>query len=134
MILYDSQRNFQRERELMGMLARRNVRNIIVDSVCCQKNESIYIEELKEKMIRRNGANIVMVEREVHDESVHSIFVDNYEASYLITRHLIDMGRRHIAHISGAEQDVYKRQGRKASLVERERSCGCSICCSTGSG
>lgn len=103
-ILYDSQRNFQRERELMGMLARRNVRNIIVDSVCCQKNESIYIEELKEKMIRRNGANIVMVEREVHDESVHSIFVDNYEASYLITRHLIDMGRRHIAHISGAEQ------------------------------
>ena len=103
-ILYDSHRDFTRERELMRMLKKRNIRNIIVDSVCSLKDEPAYMQELRETMIAAKDFNIVMVEREIKDEDFYSIYVDNFKASYQITKHLISQGRRKIAHISGAEQ------------------------------
>lgn len=101
-ILYDSQRNFQRETALIDMLSKRaDIHSIIMDSMCSPSHEPLYLEELRSKFVRRS-VNIVILEREVNDDEIHSIYVDNFKASYMMTQHLISLGHRRIAHIKGA--------------------------------
>ena len=50
-----------------------------------------------------------------------AITVDNYEGAVVATRHLIDTGCRHIAHLSGPEQN-FEAQERKRGYVDAMRA------------
>jgi LacI family transcriptional regulator len=48
-------------------------------------------------------ANIVLIDEDVPGTDVPKVFVDNVQGGYLATRHLLDAGHRHIAHVTGPE-------------------------------
>lgn len=55
---------------------------------------------------------MVIVAREVQGLEEKCLFADNFQAAYKATRHLIEAGHRHIAHITGLDthQDSLRRQ------------------------
>lgn len=68
---------------------------------------------------------LVVVAREISPIRDRCLYVNNYEAGYAATRYLIDMGHRHIAHITAptinkiAIDDVEKRfEGYKQALTD----------------
>ena len=44
---------------------------------------------------------VVIVDEDVPETSVPKIFVENEQGGYAATRHLVERGHRHIAHIGG---------------------------------
>lgn len=100
-ILCDSERSLKKESELLDEFARRGVKNIILDSICDVKHEQEYFDRLKKQFVQSRGMNLVVLEREMKDDAFHSIYVDNYRASYEMTCHLIERGHTKIAHIGG---------------------------------
>ncbi|MBV6645584.1 MAG: LacI family DNA-binding transcriptional regulator [Cyclobacteriaceae bacterium] len=94
--------------------------------MACQSNESVDMEknnlstlintrvdgiivsvsrETKEyehfKKLQRRGIPLVLFDRIVDDLDTSKIFVDNYQAAYDATKHLIDVGCKRIARITG---------------------------------
>jgi LacI family transcriptional regulator len=73
-------------------------------------------------MIGERG-NIVLVDEDVPGTDVPKVFVDNVQGGYLATRHLLDAGHRHIAHVTGPEAlfTVQERlQGYRRALAEAQ--------------
>lgn len=60
--------------------------------------EDEYVLELKKSQIP-----FVMLDSQRHDFSVCSVIVDNFKGGYEATKHLIELGHREIAHISGSD-------------------------------
>ncbi|KAA6456421.1 LacI family transcriptional regulator [Acidobacteria bacterium AB60] len=54
--------------------------------------------------IRKNNVPIVIVGRDLVDRGISSILVDNEAGGALATRHLADLGHRHIAVIRGPQE------------------------------
>ena len=44
---------------------------------------------------------VIVVARQVPDYEEHCLYIDNFKAAQMATQHLIDLGHRRIAHISG---------------------------------
>ncbi|NEW05397.1 LacI family transcriptional regulator [Paenibacillus sp. SYP-B3998] len=61
-------------------------------------HEDQYVMELKKKKIP-----FVMLDNQNVHPSVSSVIVDNYKGGYEATKHLIELGHKEIAHISGPE-------------------------------
>lgn len=68
---------------------------------------------------------LIVAAREIADLAAQCLFIDNKKAAYEATRYLIDMGHRHIAHVTapmyyqGPINDVYLRyQGYMQALTE----------------
>lgn len=114
--LCDSSRSIQREKELLQMCRRRGIRNIILDSVCDMKHEAAYFSEMRQELLERYGMNIVVLERRVENDAFFSVYVDNYASSYEITRHLVECGCRHLAHIGGASVFPHAKRREEAFL------------------
>jgi LacI family transcriptional regulator len=55
---------------------------------------------------------IIVVARRVPDYEENCLYIDNMKASYMATQHLIELGHRRIAHISGRtdHQDAIERK------------------------
>lgn len=73
-------------------------------------------------MIGERG-NIVLIDEDVPGTDVPKVFVDNVQGGYLATRHLLDAGHRHIAHVTGPETlfTVQERlQGYRQALAEAQ--------------
>ncbi|WP_256011928.1 LacI family DNA-binding transcriptional regulator [Desertivirga xinjiangensis] len=52
---------------------------------------------------------VLFFDRVPNDKSVASVFINNEEAGYLVTKHLISTGAKRIAHISGNQEiNVYE--------------------------
>lgn len=65
------------------------------------------------------GLPVVVVGSYVHDERVDCVFADNFRGAYVITEHLLKMGRRRIAFINGpsyTRTSSDKLRGYKAAL------------------
>lgn len=52
---------------------------------------------------------VAVVERKLVDEAFFSIYVDNYNAAYEATSHLLDCGCRKLVHITGADEFPHTR-------------------------
>ncbi|MCL4520472.1 MAG: LacI family transcriptional regulator [Firmicutes bacterium] len=58
----------------------------------------------------RRGLPIVAIDRMIANDHLVSIAVDNFQGGYLATKHLIDLGHKHIAYIAGSNDSVDDHQ------------------------
>lgn len=108
-MLMDSKRSIHQERTLLKNCVKMGIHNIILDSVCDVKHEEEYFSEIRREMIERRGMNIALIERRMGDDAFFSVYVNNYNASYEATTHLIEQGCRHLVHITGASEFPHTR-------------------------
>jgi len=60
---------------------------------------------------QRKGIPVVFVDRVSEAMDADKVIIDNFEAAYHATRHLIEMGCRRIAHFAGAKhRNVYRKR------------------------
>lgn len=98
---FNSHQNINKEKQYMEMLAQYFVEGIIIDSSVDIKNGSGYIRFLTEKIIQKQKIPIISLERTLFDKKIGSVKVDNESGGYLVTKHLIELGHKSIAHITG---------------------------------
>lgn len=55
------------------------------------------------KDIQKRNVPLIFIDRNVHLEESISFTVNDFKGAYLATKHLIDLGRKKIAHIKGPE-------------------------------
>lgn len=73
--------------------------------------------------IRDRGTTVVLVDREVPDQSFSSVAVDDVVGGRLAVRHLIDTGRRRIAFLGGPmgiRQVADRLDGARSAIAEAE--------------
>jgi len=80
-------------------------------------HEDEYVMELKKKKIP-----FVMLDNQKRNSSVTSILVDNFNGGYEATKHLIDLGHRDIAHISGPDPFMSSRERERGFLFAMEEA------------
>lgn len=108
-MLMDSKRSIQTEITLLKNCIKHGIHNVILDSVCDVRHEEEYFSEIRREMIERRGMNIALIERRMADDAFFSVYVNNYNASYEATCHLLDQGCRHLVHITGANEFPHTR-------------------------
>lgn len=120
MLYYNTNYDFERERDCLNLLKHQGVEGIILDSVCQEDQEFSYYKWLKKKFLDR-GIPVVMLEKEVRSEDFYSVYVNNYEAEKKAVAHLISQGHREIAYIAGNPKVLWTSQrleGYKDALKE----------------
>jgi DNA-binding LacI/PurR family transcriptional regulator len=103
-VLCDTNRRIESEYKALKSCVASGIKHVILDSVCDVEHEAAYFGEIRREMIEKHGVSVVLLEREMKDEAFHSIYVDNYHSSYLVTEHLIERGCTKIAHIRGSHE------------------------------
>lgn len=91
-ILCNAGNNPQREEEAIQLLKERQVDGVILVS---SSPVGAYLQKFSEM-------KIVIVDRELQDMEVDTVICDNVSGSYLATRHLIELGHRDIAIVTGS--------------------------------
>lgn len=86
--------NLEKESEYINALKEKYVDGIIFTSSAPSNYEHI-MELIK------SGVPVIMMDRRIESEDIYGVFIDNYEGGYLATKHLIDLGHRKIACITG---------------------------------
>jgi LacI family transcriptional regulator len=93
MILCNSERDPEKEFFYVEVLSKKQVDGIIFMTTSEQ------IDSLN--LLLRNQMPVVVIDRDLPDIEVDTVFTDNRQGGYLATRHLIDLGHQKIACISG---------------------------------
>lgn len=121
MILCDSKRKWEKERQLLDQLVQRGVRNLILDSVCNSENEEEYYQTVLLPLVREQDAIIYMLSREARYDDIGSVSIDHYKTAYEATEYLIRTGHRHIAHVCGDPtfpHSALRIQGYRMALLD----------------
>ena len=107
LLLCSSGENPDKERSELDMLRGRQVDGIIVAPAAGSANEEVLTQ-----LIAR-GTGVVMIDRD-HHSSVRCdrVLTDDERVGVLATTHLIDIGRRAIAHIGGPAIEHARRRER----------------------
>ena len=93
-ILCDSQRNREIEKENIIQLARQGVDGMIIMPLC--SNDSSILSHID------NSCPYVLLDRYLYNrEDVPAIYSDNHYGSYMATKYLLDLGHRDIVYIDG---------------------------------
>ncbi|WP_341864892.1 LacI family DNA-binding transcriptional regulator [Paenibacillus helianthi] len=85
-------------------------------------NEKQVILELKRKKIP-----FVIIDNHLESSKALTVNVDNYAGGYKATKHLLDLGHTHIAHVSGPEHFLSVRE-RKRGFAEALEQAGVAPC------
>ncbi|TFG64192.1 MAG: LacI family transcriptional regulator [Spirochaetales bacterium] len=93
-ITVNSHENPDLEENYIGDLLRRNINGIIFSRV---SDES----RIMPKILKKN-IPIVIIDRTLENENVANVVLDNYEAGVIAAEHLLGLGHRHIACITGS--------------------------------
>ncbi|CAG5004870.1 HTH-type transcriptional repressor CytR [Dyadobacter sp. CECT 9275] len=93
-VIFQSHESFERELANTHYLVSRKVDGLLV-SLSSLTTDINHFEELMEK-----GMPIVFFDRVPQTDNTHKIIADNFEGSYKATAHLIETGKRRIAHIT----------------------------------
>ncbi len=120
LLYYNSNYNFEKEKECLLILKKQSLAGIILNSICPSDAEKEYFVWLKEEFIEK-GIPIVLLERKVVSEDFYCIYINNFESAYAATRHLIESGHKKIGHISGNDKmlHTYERyEGYKKALAD----------------
>lgn len=80
------------------------------------------VGDLDERLadLRQNGVPCVLVDRSDPSGHVSSVAVDDVEGGHIATRHLLELGRRHIAYIGGPasiRQVADRLEGARAAVA-----------------
>lgn len=113
LLIYASNDDFESEKKYLQLLVNSRVDGIIIDTVADLDDEAYY-RQLSELHKGEKKIPVVSIERNLSAYSVYSIYADNVKGGFLATEHLIHMGCRRIAHISGPgsiEMVLYRTKG-----------------------
>jgi len=113
LLLCSSNEDPAKERQELDMLRQRQVDGIVLGSANASGNTDL-LERLSSL-----GIALVMIDRDDHpDVRCDRVVTDDHEVGRLATAHLIDQGRRAIAHITGTQVVHAKRraEGYRAAL------------------
>lgn len=113
-ILCNSDNNVEKEREYIQLLNQKYVDGILFCTNPFQENKQLW---------RYLGSNIPVVVTDSFEikEETYGVFVDNEMGGYLATKHLVDLGHRNIACITGpnkSRSSVQRLNGYKKALEE----------------
>jgi DNA-binding LacI/PurR family transcriptional regulator len=109
--LAESNADPERETNVVRSFAERRVDGIIVTA---SRVGALYLPLLSEMMVP-----IVLVNNQHPGAFVHSVMIENAEASSVATDHLVSLGHRRIAYLGdqfGYESDIERRAGYREAL------------------
>lgn len=118
LIIYATNDDFEKEKKYLRLLVNSRVDGIIIDTVADIKDEEYY-RSLSSLHKGDKRIPVVSIERNLSEYAVYSIYANNSRGAYLATEHLILMGCKSIAHISGPENIemvLYRTKGYEDAL------------------
>src|SRR5882757_4563464 len=95
-IISQSHESHEREKVITGHLSSRSVDGFLVSL----STESADIEHFKK--LHDKGLPIVFFDRITGEIETHKVVVDNFKGAYDVTKHLLDQGFQHIAHLTNS--------------------------------
>lgn len=112
-IFCNTEENKGKELDYLDMLIEKRVGGLILTESLLERKD---IEKLKKFKIP-----VVMVGRNIEDIDCNMVFTDYQLGGYQITQHLLEVGYKNIAHITGAnhqKESIDKRIGYEKALKE----------------
>jgi len=107
LLLCSSGEDSRKERAELEMLRGRQVDGVVLASAHAPGNTDIL------RQLTRHGTTLVMIDRDDHPGvKCHRVLTDDERVGELATTHLLDVGRRAIAHIAGPPIVHAKRRER----------------------
>jgi LacI family transcriptional regulator len=116
LLVCSSNENVRKERSELEMLIGRQVDGIVLASTHGAGNDHVL------NHLTALGIGLVMIDRDDHPRlRCHRVLTDDEQVGRLATEHLLDLGRRAVAHIGGPPIAHAKRreQGWRAALEAR---------------
>src|SRR5258708_21216182 len=96
LLLCSSSEDAGKERAELEMLRGRQVEGVVVASANASGNTDMLLQ------LTKQGTSLVMIDRDDHPSvKCHRVLTDDEQVGVLATSHLLDLGRRAIAHIGG---------------------------------
>ncbi|MGW9630279.1 LacI family DNA-binding transcriptional regulator [Agromyces sp. NPDC055520] len=92
-LLGNSDENTERERAYLDLFEEQRVAGVLISPLA---DDLPRLQRLRDR-----GTTVVLVDREVPDQSFSSVAVDDVVGGYLAVHHLIETGRRRIAFVGG---------------------------------
>lgn len=114
LFLANSEESGERQQKFVDSLMRNNACGMVL--CAAKETPPLFFETLK----RRNIPTIMVV-RPLNDVDFDFVGTDNFLGAQLATRHLLQLGHRHIAFIGGSESSVSRAQrigGYSSKLLE----------------
>jgi len=116
LLLCSSGEDPRKERSELELLRGRQVDGVVIASAHASGNTDML------KQLTRHGTGLVMIDRDDHPSvKCHRVVTDDEQVGVLATSHLIDAGRRAIAHVAGPAIVHARRRERgwRAALAAR---------------
>jgi len=105
LLLCSSGEDPHKERSELEMLRGRQVDGVVLASAPAPGNTDLLLQ------LTRLGTSLVMIDRDDHPSvQCHRVLTDDERVGQLATSHLLDLGRRAIAHIGGPNIQHAKRR------------------------
>lgn len=98
LLLCNTSDRHMRDIEYINMLTEKNVDGVLY-CMSSDSNKEIFMESVN--LLNANGLPFILVDRHFDMAGVMSITLDHQKGGYLATRHLLDLGHRTIACITG---------------------------------
>src|ERR1041385_3139302 len=96
LLLCSSSEDAGKERAELEMLSGRQVDGVVLASANASGNTDMLLQ------LTKQGTSLVMIDRDDHPSvKCHRVLTDDEQVGALATSHLLDLGRRAIAHIGG---------------------------------
>lgn len=104
-VICQSLESLERETKFMDTLLSNRVDGVLI-SISMETTSYEHLLAFKQ-----HGGPIVFYDRPCHIENCTSVSIDDFQASYNATKHLIEQGCKHIAHFSGPQEiELYKNR------------------------
>jgi LacI family transcriptional regulator len=116
LLLCSSGEDPRKERSELELLRGRQVDGVVIASAHASGNTDML------KQLTRHGTGLVMIDRDDHPSvKCHRVLTDDEQVGVLATSHLVEAGRRAIAHIAGPAIVHARRRERgwRAALAAR---------------
>jgi LacI family transcriptional regulator len=96
-LLYQSSELYEYEKKGVQTFLRARVDGVLA-SIAKETINHLHYEE-----VRRRGIPLILFDRASETLNVPSVVIDDYKGAYNATKHLIEQGCKHIAHIGGPQ-------------------------------
>lgn len=116
LILCNSYDDTEKEANYINVLKEKCVDGILLSSKQTKDKYDIYKDDIP----------MVFIDRKPEVEVKYGVFVDNYKGAYNATKHLIDLGHRSIACITGPKNintTIERLRGYKDALIDNHIEC-----------
>ncbi|HCQ89366.1 MAG TPA: LacI family transcriptional regulator [Clostridium sp.] len=116
LILCNSYDDTEKEANYINVLKENCVDGILLNSKQTKDKYDIYKDDVP----------MVFIDRKPEVEIKYGVFVDNYKGAYNATKHLIDLGHRSIACITGPKNintTIERLRGYKDALIDNHIEC-----------